>query len=96
MLDIGIYTLQFAQYIFKEEPIKVTAVGELNEEGVDLVDTVILDYKGGRKAVLIINTQMRLWNKATVYGSKGRATVSYFLPSLQLATLNTKWNKSRS
>ncbi|KPI94996.1 Trans-1,2-dihydrobenzene-1,2-diol dehydrogenase [Papilio xuthus] len=75
VLDIGIYTLQFAQFIFKEEPIKVTAIGDLNEDGVDLVDTVILDYKGGKKAVLIINTQVRLWNKATVYGTKGRATI---------------------
>ncbi|CAH2050629.1 unnamed protein product, partial [Iphiclides podalirius] len=75
VLDIGIYTLQFAQFIFKEEPTKVTAIGELNEDGVDLVDTVVLDYAGGKKAVLNINSKVRLINNATVYGNKGRATI---------------------
>ncbi|CAH0727455.1 unnamed protein product, partial [Brenthis ino] len=75
ILDIGIYALQFAQFVFKEEPIKVTAVGELNDEGVDAVDTVVLEYSGGRRAVLNIHSKVKLWNKATVYGSSGRATV---------------------
>lgn len=78
ILDIGIYALQFAQYIFKEEPIKVSAIGDLNEEGVDLVDTVVLDYAGGKKAVLNVNAKIKLVNNATVYGTKGRATVSVF------------------
>lgn len=75
LLDIGIYTLQFAQFIFKDEPKKVTAVGDLNEDGVDEVDTVILEYDGGRRAVLNMHTKVKLWNKATVVGTKGRATV---------------------
>lgn len=76
LLDLGIYVLQFAQYVFKDEPIKVTATAELNSEGVDLVDTIILEYSGGRRAVLNCHSKVRLWNKATVVGTKGRATVS--------------------
>ncbi|XP_059051166.1 trans-1,2-dihydrobenzene-1,2-diol dehydrogenase-like [Achroia grisella] len=76
LMDIGIYVLQFAQYIFKDAPTKVTAVGEeLNEFGVDLVSTIVLEYTGGRRAVLNINAKRKLWNKATVYGTKGRATL---------------------
>ncbi|XP_039760888.1 trans-1,2-dihydrobenzene-1,2-diol dehydrogenase-like [Pararge aegeria] len=75
ILDLGIYTLQLAQYIFKDEPIKVTAVSELNNEGVDLVDTVVLEYSGGRRAVFNLNTRIKLWNKATVVGPLGRATL---------------------
>ncbi|XP_045459418.1 trans-1,2-dihydrobenzene-1,2-diol dehydrogenase-like isoform X2 [Melitaea cinxia] len=75
ILDIGIYTLQFAQFIFKEEPIKVTAVGDLNSDGVDLVETIILEYSGNRRAVLNVNSKILLWNKATVYGTQGRITV---------------------
>lgn len=81
LLDIGIYPLQFAQFIFKEEPIKVTAVGDLNSDGVDIVETVILEYPGNRRAVLNVNTKILLWNKATVYGTQGRITV-YFNYSL--------------
>ncbi|XP_045779857.1 trans-1,2-dihydrobenzene-1,2-diol dehydrogenase-like [Maniola jurtina] len=75
ILDLGIYTLQLAQYIFKDEPIKVTAVGELNDDGVDLVDTVILEYAGGRRAVLNAHSKLKLWNKATVVGPLGRVTL---------------------
>ncbi|XP_028158765.1 trans-1,2-dihydrobenzene-1,2-diol dehydrogenase-like [Ostrinia furnacalis] len=75
ILDIGIYTLQFAQFIFKDEPKKVTAVGNLNELEVDIIDTVVLEYEGGRRAVINIDSTVKLWNKATVVGTKGRMTI---------------------
>ncbi|XP_073949747.1 trans-1,2-dihydrobenzene-1,2-diol dehydrogenase-like [Choristoneura fumiferana] len=75
LLDIGVYTLQFAQFIFKDEPTKVTAVGTVNEEGVDIIAHIILEYSGGRRAVLNVDATVKLWNKATVTGTKGRATV---------------------
>ncbi|XP_045490782.1 trans-1,2-dihydrobenzene-1,2-diol dehydrogenase [Pieris rapae] len=75
LLDIGVYTIQFAQYIFKDDPIKVTACGELNEEGVDEVSTIVLEYPGRRRAVLNINATLRLLNNANVYGTLGRATL---------------------
>ncbi|GBP85966.1 Trans-1,2-dihydrobenzene-1,2-diol dehydrogenase [Eumeta japonica] len=49
--------------------------GELNEDGVDLAVSVILEYSGGRRAVLTANSKLRLDNRATVYGTKGRVTV---------------------
>lgn len=79
ILDIGIYLLQFAQFVFKDEPIKVSAHGELNEDGVDVVDTVILEYSNGRRAVLNAHAKLRLQNNATVVGDKGRATASTFV-----------------
>ncbi|VVC94896.1 trans-1,2-dihydrobenzene-1,2-diol dehydrogenase-like [Leptidea sinapis] len=75
ILDLGVYALQFAQYIFKDEPLKCTAIGKLNSDGVDEVDNVILEYSGDRRAVLNIHAKAQLWNKATVYGTAGRATV---------------------
>lgn len=81
VLDIGVYTLQFAQFVFKDEPIKVTAVGNLNEYGVDTTETVVLEYEGGRRAVLNVDSTVMLWNKATVVGTKGRMTVSIRIKS---------------
>ncbi|GBP94714.1 Trans-1,2-dihydrobenzene-1,2-diol dehydrogenase [Eumeta japonica] len=75
LLDIGLYVLQFAQFVFKEEPIKVVSSGELNEEGMDLAATIILEYSGGRRAVLTANGRLQLDNRATVYGTKGRVTL---------------------
>ncbi|XP_053612120.1 trans-1,2-dihydrobenzene-1,2-diol dehydrogenase-like [Plodia interpunctella] len=76
VMDIGIYVLQLSQFVFKDDPIKVSVVGTpLNESGVDLLETIVLDYSGGRRAVLNVNAHIRMWNKATIYGSKGRATL---------------------
>ncbi|KAI5643219.1 oxidoreductase family, NAD-binding rossmann fold domain-containing protein [Phthorimaea operculella] len=75
VLDLGIYVLQLAQFVFKDEPIKVTATGEVNEDGVDVVDTIILEYTGGRRAVLNLHTRVRLLNNATIAGTKGRVTL---------------------
>ncbi|KAJ2951422.1 hypothetical protein O0L34_g13566 [Tuta absoluta] len=75
VLDLGIYVLQLAQFVFKDEPIKVTASGEVNDDGVDVVDTIILEYTGGRRAVLNLHTRVRLQNNATIAGTKGRVTL---------------------
>ncbi|GBP87688.1 Trans-1,2-dihydrobenzene-1,2-diol dehydrogenase [Eumeta japonica] len=75
LLDIGVYVLQFAQFVFKEEPIKVVSSGELNEDGVDVAVSMILEYSGGRRAVLTANSRLELDNRAVVYGTRGRVTV---------------------
>ncbi|XP_022821975.1 trans-1,2-dihydrobenzene-1,2-diol dehydrogenase-like [Spodoptera litura] len=75
MLDVGVYVLQLPQFVWKEEPKKVTTVGSLYDSGVDLTETIILEYEGGRRAVLNIHTQLEMWNKATIYGTKGHVTL---------------------
>lgn len=77
VLDIGVYVLQLSQLIFKERPIKVDAVGNVNEDGVDYTETIILEYEGGKRAVLNTHTKLQLINQATVYGTKGRITVNF-------------------
>ncbi|KAJ8719724.1 hypothetical protein PYW08_011899 [Mythimna loreyi] len=75
VLDVGVYVLQLAQFIFKEQPIKIDIVGNVNEDGVDYTETIILEYNGGKRAVLNTHTQLQLINKATVYGTKSRITL---------------------
>lgn len=75
VLDIGIYLLQLSQYVFKEEPKNVTAVGKLNDSGVDESETIILDYGDGRRAVLNTQSRLVLKNTATIYGTKGSITI---------------------
>ncbi|XP_022826919.1 trans-1,2-dihydrobenzene-1,2-diol dehydrogenase-like [Spodoptera litura] len=75
VLDVGVYVLQFAQFVFKAIPEKLTAIGNLNEHGVDYSETIILEYKSGKRAVLNTHTQLEMCNRATVYGTKGRITL---------------------
>lgn len=81
-MDFGLYTIQFAQFIFQDEPKKVSVVGDLDVDGKDVVETVVLDYEGGRRAVLNIHANVKLWNNAVVVGTEGRALVSEFTKSV--------------
>jgi predicted dehydrogenase len=51
LLDIGIYTVQFASMVLGE-PTSVTAVGELTDTGVDGSSTLVLTHERGAQSTL--------------------------------------------
>ncbi|XP_026731108.1 trans-1,2-dihydrobenzene-1,2-diol dehydrogenase-like [Trichoplusia ni] len=75
VLDIGVYVLQLAQFVFKDSPKRVIAVGKRNHDEVDVSETIVLEYDDDRRAVLNTNTQLELVNQAVVYGTKGHITL---------------------
>ncbi|KAB0804934.1 hypothetical protein PPYR_01904 [Photinus pyralis] len=78
-LDIGVYALQFSQYVYRGlKPVSVTASGNLNKHGVDDTASIILMYPNGRTSVLTLNTRVQLANCATVYGTKGMLKIPLF------------------
>lgn len=76
ILDVGIYLLHLSQYVFDANPCNVTTIGTLYDTGVDESETIIMEYCGGRRAVLNTQTRLPLCNKATIYGTEGRIIVS--------------------
>lgn len=72
ILDIGVYTLQLAQFVFGPSlPESVVAQGELNESGVDSSASITLKYKGGKTATVCTHSRVRLPNEAFIVGTKG-------------------------
>nr|XP_039256774.1 trans-1,2-dihydrobenzene-1,2-diol dehydrogenase-like [Styela clava] len=71
LFDIGIYTLQLAQFVFKECPYEQHAVGFLNDQGVDITSNVALKYTKQRMASLTISTVNVFSNDAHICGTKG-------------------------
>ncbi|KAL8623985.1 hypothetical protein ACOMHN_040611 [Nucella lapillus] len=72
LMDIGCYLVQFADLVFREAPESTMAVGELNEDGLDKIGTIVLKYKGGSMAVLLYSTDNAVGhNSLTLYGTKG-------------------------
>lgn len=94
ILDLGVYILQFAQFVFEEEPIKVTATGVLNEDGVDQSTSIILTYSKNRVAVLSTHTKLELPNVARVMGTKGTVTLDnpFWCPE-KIQTVDGKWHE---
>ncbi|KAK3096517.1 hypothetical protein FSP39_000946 [Pinctada imbricata] len=72
LLDIGMYTVQFANWVFKnEKPVSIKAVATLSENGVDEDGCIIMSYKNGAKASLTYTAKCLAINGAYVFGNKG-------------------------
>jgi hypothetical protein len=89
ILDLGVYAIQFAQFVFRDEPVSVSAKGKLNENGVDVETEVELKYKNGGVARFKTSALEELSNKANVRGSENFMTVS--LPFCESFVLKVEW-----
>lgn len=79
ILDIGVYTLQFQQFVFKGlKPEKVVSAGHLNEDGVDLAASAIFTYPDKKVAVVSCNALVKLPNEGTIVGTKGTIKIPIF------------------
>jgi predicted dehydrogenase len=75
-LDIGIYCVQFASFVFGgEKPTKILSGGHLNKYGVDESTSTTLTFSGGRTATLITHTRTTMPNEAYAVGTKGTIRV---------------------
>ena len=70
LLDIGIYPVFLAQVLLGP-PTKVTAVARLDDNGVDIDDTIVLEHPGGQLATLHTTLLARTKTEAVVYGTEG-------------------------
>lgn len=72
LLDIGIYLVQLACFVFNEMPEKITARAGFFESGPDRNGCIILEYKSGAMASLTYHTEVLNKNTACVCGTAGR------------------------
>jgi len=75
LLDIGVYTIAFSNWIFGGEPMAVSGMATIGETGVDEQMAATLQYADGQLASIM--TAVRTWTRqaATIYGSKGQIEV---------------------
>lgn len=72
MLDIGVYCIQFASFVFNgEKPNKILAGGHLNSNGVDESTSTSLFYPGGKTATLITMGTGKYEGDAVIIGTNG-------------------------
>ncbi|XP_071099464.1 trans-1,2-dihydrobenzene-1,2-diol dehydrogenase-like [Haliotis cracherodii] len=92
ILDLGCYTVQFADFVFGEKPEKVSVEGTLSENGVDTGAAITLRFSGGRIASLVYNiTTSHEDNAATILGTKGsiRVQPNFWAPTEMTSPMGT-------
>lgn len=77
LLDLGIYTIIYCQFVFKQEPLAIKATGTLNENGVDLEMCGELIYGDNKVGKIKSSVTTTLSNTAKIIGTKGEITVIY-------------------
>lgn len=71
LLDLGIYPVSFAHELFGV-PARIAAFGALSSTGVDRQTAILLEFDGGRQAVLHTALDTLGPNTASVIGTEGR------------------------
>lgn len=70
LLDLGVYTINFASMVLGDKLKEVTGTAIL-QNGVDILETIVMVYEDGRMATLQ-NGAREISNRAgNIYGSKG-------------------------
>jgi len=78
LLDVGIYTITFAQWLMQTSPTQITAAAQLGETGIDERTAVILRYPEGQLLTLNAAINSKSNHEAWIFGSKGQIKLSAF------------------
>jgi predicted dehydrogenase len=78
LLDVGIYPIALAQLVFQEAPVAVRSVAHRCDTGADDRAALMLEYAGGRCALLTCASRMELEQTAVIAGSDARIEIPRF------------------
>jgi predicted dehydrogenase len=89
LLDVGVYPVSLATRIFGE-PARIQSSVVLGKSGVDEQAAMILDYEGGRQAVLSSAIRAETGHAAVLAGSEGRLRIEPPFWKAQRLTLSVR------
>ncbi|XP_054157828.1 trans-1,2-dihydrobenzene-1,2-diol dehydrogenase-like isoform X2 [Oppia nitens] len=89
VLDLGIYAIGLADSAYDGEmPSKIEAIGNLNQNGVDLNFSANLKYGGNRTASIFANGLLKLPNDAFIIGTNGTIRIAGNFKSSERVYIN--------
>jgi predicted dehydrogenase len=71
LLDLGVYTINFALMVFGEDIKKIDSSAVLTPKKVDLTESITFTYKDNRVAILYSAMNARSDRKGIIFGDKG-------------------------
>lgn len=75
LLDVGVYTLNFASMVFGNDIASMQSHVEMLPTGVDRTENITIRYQNGRTAMLMASAAFNSDRRCVVYGTKGYLTV---------------------
>ncbi len=93
LLDVGVYTLNFALMIFGNNIDKIHSCCTYTDTGVDQQNTITIQYMDGKCAVLNSSMVSLSDRKGIIYGTKGFAIVENINNFESIAVYDTSYKK---
>lgn len=82
LLDIGIYPVSYAHWIFGEKPLKINGSAYIGSTHVDEHSSYLLTFTKGRSALLFSSFNIKVPNEALIAGTKGYIRIpNFFKPT---------------
>lgn len=78
LLDVGIYNVSYAAFLFGNTPKSIKSNAYIGETGVDECISINLGYEGGKQAQLYAAINLATIREANIIGTKGRICVPRF------------------
>lgn len=84
LMDVGCYCVDFARYVFGEEPRSAVAIQDIDETtGGDLSTSAVLDFGGGRTALIACSFQTSYRNNISVAGDQAVLRADKFFTPME-------------
>lgn len=75
LLDVGVYTMNFASLVFGNEIETITTKALMTDTGVDAQNSMIFTYPNGKMAILNSSLRVLSDRKGIIYGTRGFVVV---------------------
>jgi len=75
LLDIGIYPISMASFIYEKQPVNIQSRVHLGDTGVDELAAMIFDYGDGRLAVLSSAITLQTSGETVIFGTEGQIRI---------------------
>jgi predicted dehydrogenase len=77
LLDIGVYTISFANMIFGDRPERIASLADMGTTGVDEQAGLLLGYPKGKLAVLTCAVRTTTPHEAYIFGTDGMIRIHH-------------------
>lgn len=71
LLDIGIYVVSLASFVFQKQPKKIASIVHKENTGVDDQSSILFRYEDGASASLSCSSRFAMKQQVCIYGTKG-------------------------
>lgn len=78
LMDVGVYPIALASWVFQQEPVAITGAASRYETGVDALSAMTFQYRNGELALMSCSINTPTPKEARIIGNRGAIVIPEF------------------